>query len=162
MRRWLLAAVALGFPVVGGLAYAGTASAAAKGVTCTNLTGTLSDTGTAKLAVSGCSDTKNTGGKGSMKAKATATKGTITWNGTGTTTVSGVTFNPPATDTCPTDPSTGTQETEEEVTGNITGGTGAAEKSIKAGWTIQFYLCAASSGALSIAPGTTFNIGASF
>ena len=43
----------------------------------------------------------------------------------------------------------------------VTGGTGAAKKSIKKGWTSQSYVCYnPTTNKLSLAPGTTYQIGA--
>ena len=89
------------------------------------------------------------------KTVSTATTGTIKSNGTATTTEGSITSIPVSPPTC-TDPNA----IEEESTGTITGGTGVAAKSIKKGWTFQIFICAdLTTGVLSLAPGTTFQIG---
>jgi hypothetical protein len=161
MRRWLLAGAMLVFPITGALAVAGTASAAsaAGGVSCTALAGKVnSSTYAAKGTLSGCNDTKNTGGKGTFKGGETTTAGSIKWNGTGTTTFGDVSYSAAANDTCPN------MEDEEYVTGTVTGGTGEAAKSIKKNWTFQAYLCVvvnSTTGAitLTLAPSTDWVIG---
>jgi hypothetical protein len=156
MRRWILASLMLAFPIVGGLAFAGTA-AAAGGASCSTLGGSVSSTGAVKGKLSGCTDTKNTGGKGTFKNKEGATTGSITWNGTGTTTADNITDTPVSPGTCPSG------DEELEVTGTITGGTGAAAKSIKKGWTFQAFVCAnLTTGAISLAPSTLWEMGPKF
>lgn len=157
MRRWLLAGVVMAFPIMGTVALAGSASAVspATGVSCTGLTGTINlSTGVVKSKYTGCNDTKNTGGSGKTKTTETATTAKITWNGTGTTTEGSISSTS-VTSTC-TDPNA----IEEESTGTVTGGTGAAALSIKKGWTFRIFICAdLTTGVLSLAPGTTFQIG---
>jgi hypothetical protein len=164
MRRWLLAGAMLVFPLTGALAVAGTASAAqaAGTIKCTSLAGTVNtSTLSAKGTLSGCNDTANTGGKGTFKGSETATTGSIKWNKTGTTTFDNVMYSATSPDTCPN------SEDEETVTGDVEGGTGAALKSIKVGYTFTAYLCVvvnSTTGAvtLTLAPGTDWNIGKKF
>jgi hypothetical protein len=120
-------------------------------VKCKVLSGSLTGTDT----ISKCGDKKNTGGAGTFPNSAILSgSGTITWTGTGTTTVGSVTLTSITSGTCPTG------DTEDEVTGDITGGTGAAAKSILTGWTITAYACVSSAGTLSLAPGTKLLINA--
>lgn len=163
MRRalGLVALCALPLSVLS-VSLAGTASAVspATGVSCKKLSGNFLTGTTGKVAK--CTDTKNTGGKGKFPIGSLSSgSGTITWNGTGTTTLTGVTATAVTPDTCPLG-STGTQDSEFTVFGNVTGGTGAAKKSIKAGWTLAATVCVdlAGSGAISLLPGTTLQIGA--
>jgi hypothetical protein len=160
MRRWLMAGAALAFPVIGAMAYAGTAAAgagpatAATGVTCTKLTGlvnTMNDT--AKITLSGCNDTANTGGGGKTSGSEGATTGTITWNGgKGTTKLDDIVTTTP-TGTCPS------TDLEEMTTGNVSGGTGKAKASIKKGWVNTSYVCYnPSNNKLTLAPGTEYTI----
>jgi hypothetical protein len=163
MRRWLLAGAMLVLPIGAALAVTGTASAAS-GVSCSGLSGKVNSTSlSATGKLTGCNDTANTGGKGTFKGSETATTGSITWNKTGTTTFGSVAYNPTSTNTCPST-STETNEAEEYVTGTVTGGTGAAAKSIKKKWTFEAYLCVnenTTTGALTLtlAPGTDWLIG---
>jgi hypothetical protein len=157
MRKLLVVGLLCAFPVAGTLSFAGTAVAKSTGVSCTGLSGTIASTGKVKISLSGCSDTKNTGGKGTEKTKETSTSGTITWDGTGTTTYDNSSYSGVSNPTCPS------SDIEEQSTGDIDGGTGAAANSIKKGWTFQADVCYdASAGTLSLAPGTTYEIGASY
>ena len=159
MRRWILAAAMLTFPIGGTLVLSGTASAAspATGVSCSKLGGSVSSTGAVKGKLSGCTDPANTGGSGTFKSQMGSTTGTVKWNGTGTTTATGITDTTVSPSTCPS------SDTEVEVTGTISGGTGAAAKSIKKGWTFQAFICANPvTGAISLAPGTKWNMGPKF
>jgi len=150
------------FPLVGALALAGTANAArpapaSKGVVCTKVSGKLKSTGVASIKLSGCSDTKNTGGSGKSSGSEGGTTSTVTWNGTGTTTFDDQTDTGVTGGTCPSG------DIEEEATGTVSGGTGAALKSIPIGWTYQAFICFdPSTSKLSNAPGTTYQIGAAF
>lgn len=155
MRRCILAIVALSFPVVAALSFSGSA-AAATSVSCTGWKGHLNTTsGDGKDHLTGCGDTKNTGGKGSFGTVQDGTTFTITWNGTGTTVVGSVTYAGVSSPTCPAG------DTEDSVSGDITGGTGAAAKSIKTGWTLKADYCYNStSRKISIAPGSTWEMGA--
>lgn len=157
MRRWLLAGVMIAFPIAGAVALTGPA-VAASGVSCTSLTGKVNSQDAAKIKLSGCNDTANTGGKGTTKGSATSTTATITWNGTGTTTEDNVT-----TTIITSGATCASGDIEEETTGDVTGGTGAAAKSIKKGWTEQSFVCYnPNTSQLSLAPGTTFEIGKKF
>ena len=165
MRRLLLAGVLLALPISAlGMSLAGPASASvvnpSTGVVCTKIKANITGT-TAKLKK--CSDLPNTGGSGKTTIAALATgAGTITWNGTGTTTLANGTFTQVMSSTCPTDPATGQAETEYQITLDVTGGTGKAAKSIKAGWTLAATVCIDSAGNVTLLPGTTLNIGAGF
>lgn len=160
MRRLLLAGVVLAFPIsVLSVSLAGPASASVRnpstGVTCTKVKGTITGTN-AKLK--GCNDLKNTGGSGKAPIAALATgAGTITWNGTGTTTLANGSFMQTTTNSC------APAGTEYEATLDVTGGTGAAAKSILVGWTVQAFICVNNTtGKISLLPGTDFEIGAAF
>jgi hypothetical protein len=158
MRRLLLAVVVLAFPISAlTVGLAGPASAAgvkpsASGVVCSAFRGDA-DTGISKLRK--CSDTKNTGGKGKFPLSTYSGSGTITWNGTGTTTLGSVTLMPTTTNACPTGID------EEEMNATVTGGTGAAAKSIKTNWSLQAFFCNAK-GNLTLVAGTAVEIGADF
>jgi len=158
MRRWILAGVVMAFPIIGSVAAASQAQAAqpATGVSCKTLSGKVNlSTDSAKITLSGCNDTKNTGGKGTSKGSESATTGTITWNGTGTTTLGSETNTPVSPSTC------AAGDIEEQSSGTVTGGTGAAAKSIKTGWTEQAFVCFnPNTSKLSLAPGTTYQIAA--
>jgi len=140
-----LAAMTVGWSGVAG---------AATGVTCTKIAGGIAGTtGT----LSGCSDTANTGGKGTFPIAAlTGGSGSITWNKTGTTALSGVTATATTINKCPSG------STEYEVSGNVSGGTGKALKSIKVGWTLQAFVCLTAKGTFSLLKGQKVNIGPKF
>jgi Flp pilus assembly protein TadG len=129
-------------------------AAAASGVSCTKLSANYDKAGNG--TVSGCSDAANTGGMGTFpNSSAAGEEGTITWaDGKGSTTIE-ANSSTVTTNNCPS-PST---QTEFEVTGAVTGGTGAARRSIKKGWTLQEFVCLKGSGKITLAPGTTFDIG---
>jgi hypothetical protein len=156
MRRMLMAGIAIAFPLVGAFAYAGTA-AAATGVTCTKLTGTISGSGSVKVTISGCNDKANTGGGGTETSSETATTGKITWKGgKGTTSFKDINSTPVSSGTCPS------TDIEEETVTTVSTGTGAAKASIKKGWTSESYVCYnpnATKNQLSLAPGTKYLIG---
>jgi hypothetical protein len=123
---------------------------AAAGVSCTKLSGGISGTGT----VSGCNDTANTGGSGTFKGSALATgKGTITWKGTGTTTLTTVKASKVTANKC-----TVKGDTEYKVTGNVSGGTGKAVKSIPKGWKLAALACVTSKGTFTLVPKTDLTI----
>ena len=125
----------------------GVAGASAPTVTCTTGTITITGGGT----ISGCNDTKNTGGKGTIKANITKSTGVITWNKTGTTTFSYKAVT--VTDTkC-------TPKTDKEIkeTATTTGGTGAAVKSIPKGQVATTYICEAGTK-VTLAPGSKYQI----
>jgi hypothetical protein len=153
----LLIAVAFALPISASAALAGTAAAASpkaksSGVVCTSLKAKITGkNGTA----SGCSDTKNTGGSGKFPIAAlTSGSGTITWNGTGTSTITD-SFTAVSPGTCPTG------DSEYQVNGTITGGTGAAAKSIVTGWTLSTTVCVnGSNGKIALLAGTDVLINA--
>ena len=113
---------------------------------------------TAKVTISGCSDTANTGGGGTTNGSASATTGTIKWKGgKGTTTLGSLATTVVSPDACPG------SDLEEETTGVVTGGTGAALKSIKKKWTTQSFVCYdPSNNDLTLLAGTKYEIGAKF
>ncbi len=130
------------------VAFSGVASASAPTATCTGFSSNSSGAGT----LSGCNDTKNTGGKGTSKTSKGVT--TITWNKTGTTTAKVVDVVEKTDTKC--SPKT---DTEVKVTSTVTGGTGAAVKSIKKGQTSTIYICYnASTKKATVAPGEKFQI----
>ncbi len=134
---------------VGSLAVAsGVASASTPVATCNTFNTNLAGTGT----VTGCTDLANTGGKGTVKT--VSGKGTITWNKTGTSTIS-------AKDTVEKIDTKCTPKTDIEIliTATVTGGTGAAIKSIKVGQASSFYVCAnTTTKTVALAPGQKFRI----
>jgi hypothetical protein len=156
MRKLLLVGALMVLPVSAlSIAAAGPAFAAKTGVKCTAIKGKI----TGKNAtISGCTDTKNTGGSGKAPISALAAgSGTVTWTGTGTTTLGNGTFTQVSPDAC----ASGSTEYEAQLT--VTGGTGAAAKSILTGWTVQAFICVnGTNGKITILPGTDVNIGASF
>jgi hypothetical protein len=89
--------------------------------TCSVLAIAVTGTGT----VSGCTDTANTGGSGKLVfvVKKSPYPGTITWKGTGTTAVS-LTYTFPKKSVC------AKGDTDIVIGGTVTGGKGAALKSI--------------------------------
>lgn len=155
MRKLLLVGALMVLPVSAlSIAAASPAFASKTGVKCTSIKGKL----TGKNAtISGCNDTKNTGGSGKAPiASLESGSGTVTWNGTGTTTLANGTFTQVSPNACPTG------STEYEAMLTVTGGTGAAAKSILTGWTVQAFVCVSATGKITIAPGTDVNIGASY
>ena len=134
---------------IGSLALAsGVASASVPVVTCNTFTTNLSGTGT----VTGCTLLAATGGRGTVKT--VSGKGTITWNKTGTTTTTAKDVVQKLDTKC-------TPKTDVEVliTSTVTGGTGAAIKSIKVGQTWTFYVCAnVATKTVSLAPGQKFKV----
>jgi hypothetical protein len=165
MRRVLGVVALCALPVsVLSLSLAGTASAASPataGVVCNKISGNFETGTTGKL--SKCTDTANTGGSGTFPISALSSgSGNITWaSGHGTTALTNVTPTSVTPDTCPND-AAGNQESEFTVTADIAGGTGAAKKSIKKGWTLTSTVCVdlAGTGAFKVLPGTTVQIGA--
>jgi hypothetical protein len=129
----LLTAAALVVPAsLTGWVLAGPASATAAPVTCSTLSGAgLTST------LSNCTDAANTGGKGSAVSKVgkgTSGTTTIKWNKTGTTTLS-FTYTVVKANKC----AKGLTEIVE--TGKVTGGTGAAIKSILKGQKTSATVC---------------------
>jgi hypothetical protein len=108
----------------------GTAGASAPTITCN--TGVLKITGSG--TISGCNDTANTGGKGTIKAVVAKKTGTITWNKTGTTTFK-FTEKSVANTKC------AKGDTEISETATTTGGTGKAVKSIPKGQVSTTLVC---------------------
>jgi len=137
-----------------GVAWTATASASSS-VACSKL---KANADKAKGTISGCTDTANTGGKGTFPVAALASgSGTITWNKTGTTKVDNGTFATVSPSACPTG------DTEYSATGDVSGGTGKAKKSIKKGWTYEADVCLNSStGAITLVKGTDMHFGAAY
>jgi hypothetical protein len=152
VRRVLMASVLLALSVSSlSLAIAGTAAAATKplvgSVTCSKFKGSL--TGTSGK-IGKCTDRANTGVKGTFPVTTLVEgSGTITWNGTGTTTLDDVTMTPfLGTSTC------ASGDTELTVAGDVNGGTGAAVNSIPSGDSVSTLVCFTSSLTFSLAPGS--------
>jgi hypothetical protein len=144
--------------VVAAVSFAGSASAAPRTVvTCAHLNAPAPTTNTAKGALSGCTVPKATGGKGKMVADIAGGTAVITWNKTGTTSL---TFTEAAaskpdekeTHGCPT------HTTEIVATGSVTGGTGAAGKAIAAGSSVSAEVCVTAKGVITNEPGTKMSI----
>jgi len=136
----LLTAAALIVPAsFAGWAAAGPASAAAAPASCA----TLSGAGVTST-LTNCTDPANTGGKGtavSKVVKGTTGTTTIKWNKTGTTTLT-FSYVVVKANKCPKG------QTEIIETGNVTGGTGAAIKSILKGQKTSASVCEGKSVAL--------------
>jgi hypothetical protein len=155
MRKLILATSLAALTTLGaGVAWTATASAAS-GVACTKLTANVNKS---KGTISGCSDTANTGGKGTFSLTTLASgSGTVTWNKTGTTKVDKGTFTTVSPSACPTG------DTEYSATGDVSGGTGKAVKSIKKGWTYQAFVCLnPSTGAITLVKGTDMHFGKAY
>jgi len=120
--------------LVATLSFAGVASAAAPAVTCKGF-GTNSF---GLVTLSKCSDTKATGGKGSITGVTTG--GTVTWAGTHGTTTFRSTYTTPTKNGCAEIWGALTWA-QIDVTVTVTGGTGVAGKSIKKGNKGVSYLC---------------------
>jgi hypothetical protein len=105
-----------------------------------------------KWTLSKCTDPTHTGSKGTASAKfATGGTGTmkITWNKTGTTTLS-FTYSIVPVSLCPT------SEIEVREIGKVTGGTGAALKTIKKGQKTTVTVCQSPKSGVSLVKGTKF------
>ncbi len=124
----------------------GTAGASAPTVSCT--TGTLKITGSG--TISGCNDTANTGGKGTIAANISKKTGTITWNKTGTTTFK-------FTEKSVTNTKCVKGDTEISETATTTGGTSKALKSIPKGQVSTTLVCVKGSS-LSLVKGEKYQI----
>jgi hypothetical protein len=127
------------------------AGAASAPATCAVLNATLTGTG----SVSKCTDPANTGGSGKIVANVAKKTGKVTWNKTGTSTFS-LTYSTVKTDeketkSCPK----GT--TEILFNGKVTGGTGAAIKSIPKGQAVTAEVCV-SKTAVTLEPGTVIRV----
>ena len=125
----------------------GVASASAPTVACTTAKIAITGSGT----LSGCNDTKNTGGSGKLVTNTSKHTGVITWNKTGTTTLK---FTEKSVTNTKCSPKTkgSMQFTEVSTT---TGGTGVAVKSIPKGQVATETICLIS-GKVSVAPGSKF------
>jgi hypothetical protein len=128
-----------------------TAAKKAPKITCNKWTGSL-EGGTGTL--SGCSDKANTGGSGTFPPSSVEeASGTITWNETGTTDLDDFIGNGVSPSACKH------SNPEDQVTGDVSGGTGAAATSIPDGDTLTVYLCInPSTGEVTLAPKTKFTI----
>ena len=124
----------------------GVASASAPTVTCTIFSATASG----KATLNACNDTGNTGGKGTEVANLKASTAVITWNKTGTTTTK-YSYAAVTPDKC----AKGSSEIKETAT--VTGGTGAAVKSIPKGQVATLLLCIKGT-AISLLPGQKYQI----
>ncbi len=148
MARLLTAAALVVPAAMATWVVAGPASAGAP-ATCAVLNATVKGTGT----VSKCTDPANTGGSGKIVFNIVKLTGTVTWSKTGTSTmkIAYKTQKPDEKETkvCPK----GT--TEVNVTGSITGGTGAAIKSIPKGQKVSAEICF-SKTTVTLEPGTVF------
>jgi hypothetical protein len=146
-----LAAVAVTGVVAIGAAFALPASATTVKTACSSATITTKGTGTLKK----CTNLKGTGGSGTLvvNTKKSPYPATFTWNKTGTTKASLTYGAAPsgAPKVCPA----GTVEID--VKGTVTGGTGAAIKSIPKGAKVSAKLCYKGT-TLTLAPKTTFNL----
>jgi hypothetical protein len=148
MRLAAVGAILVGSAVGSVFISTGVASASAPTVTCTGFTATEAGVGT----LTGCNDTKNTGGKGTAKAVIKKSTATITWNKTGTTTEkyteSGVKASKCAK---------GDGEIKEVST--TTGGTNPALKSIPKGQVATAYLCLnPHTKKVTLLPGTKYQV----
>ncbi len=133
-------------------AASGVASASAPVVTCTTASGIFPGG-----ALSGCSDKKVTGGKGTVKANNTTHLGTITWNGTGKTMFTYTDVFLAYPNACSPGGVGMNPISEYRQTVTVTGGTGAAGKAIKRGQQATDYFCSTFSR-LTLAPGSTYRI----
>jgi len=143
----LLTAIALAVPVsLATLAFAGPALAAGT-ATCSKLSGSVSSN---KASLSGCTDTANTGGAGTVTVTTLESgKGPITWaTSHGTTTIS-IKFTQSGT-SCPS-------ATEYKISGKVTADTGKA-KSIKVGGAVTADVCLSSTGSFSLVKNTKFAV----
>jgi hypothetical protein len=133
-------------------AFAMPASAAAVvKTTCSSVTLTIKGTGTLKK----CNDPTGTGTSGKLvvNTKKAPYPATFTWNKTGTTKAS--LKYAPAAKTAKKVCATGT--TEIDVSGTVTGGTGAALKAIPKGGKVSAKLCYKGT-TLTLAPKTVFTL----
>jgi len=124
----------------------GVASASAPTVTCTKFSATVAG----KATLGSCNDTKNTGGSGKEVANLSKKTAVITWNKTGTTTTK-FTYANVTPNKCPTG------YTEVKETATVTGGTGAAVKSIPKGQVGVLLLCIKGS-TITLLKGQTYKI----
>ena len=118
-------------------------------VTCTKFSATASGTAT----VSSCTPTASTGGSGKEVAKLKGTGGTatITWASGHGTTLTKFTYASVTPNKC----ASGASEIKETAT--VTGGTGTAVKTIKAGQIGTLLLCIKGT-AISLLPGQKYTI----
>ena len=151
VRLGALTTVAVTGAVAIGAAFAAPAAAAAVKTACSSVTITTKGVGTLKK----CTNPTGTGGSGKLvvNTKKSPYPATFTWNKTGTTKASLTYGSAPkgAPKVCPT----GTIEID--VKGSVTGGTGAAIKSIPKGAKVSAKLCYKGTS-LTLAPKTTFNL----
>ncbi len=151
LRLGRLTTGAVAGALVLGTVFAVPASAAAVKTACSTVTITTKGTGTLKK----CTNPKGTGGSGhlTVNTKKSPYVATFKWNKTGTTKAK-LTYtpvaNPPKT-VCPSG------KLEIDVKGTVTGGTGAAIKSIPKGSKVSAKLCYKGT-TLTLAPKTTFKL----
>ena len=155
LRIALWSAVVVPLASVGLLAVASanaaTAAKKAPTITCNKFTGNLTG-GIGTL--SGCSHKATTGGSGTFPPSSIEqSSGTITWNQTGTTDVDNFIGNGVSPSACKH------SNPEDQVTGDVSGGTGAAATSIPDGDTLTAFWCInPSTGAVTLAPKTKFTL----
>ncbi len=158
MRRTTPIRLLAALVVVGSMAavpLAGPATAAAPPTTCNNPKSVVNiKTLTATVTLAGCSNKAATGGSGVMTVKfklatSAGIKGTIKWNGTGTTTVLFKTKEGKLPNKCKK------PAVMYISTGTVTGGTGKALTIIKKGSPYSETVCSnGATGASTIYPGT--------
>lgn len=164
-RAVRLLAVAVAAASVGSMAavaFAGEASAAApKGpkttVTCAHVNAPIPKHRVHKNQLTGCSVPKATGGQGTFVYTTGGSSATITWNKTGSTTLT----NSVAAETTPDEKeSQGCPSRTKEfvVSGTVTGGSGAAGTYIKVGEKLSVEICVGPKGAAQNEPGNKLTI----
>src|ERR1700722_16433201 len=127
-----LCALPISVVTVGFVGPASASTPATTNIVCKALAGNIATTGT----LSKCSDKANTGSKGTFSSSSLTTgSGTITWNGTGSTKVTGVTATANGGTACPAG------DTEYAVTGKTGASKGAAAKSIAKGSKLNALVC---------------------
>jgi hypothetical protein len=130
---------------------------AAQSAKCTKLKTTSPKPGVTNAVLTNCTPTKATGGSGSgtFKTKEGATAGTlivtIKWAGGKGTTKGTIKFKAQATDRKCVG---GTKVTRFTITGKVTGGTGAAVKTIKPNEPITGSVCSHTTKGITLEPGT--------
>jgi hypothetical protein len=145
----VVALIAAGSLTTGAMASTAGASAAAP-ARCSTLVATLKGVGT----VTNCTDAANTGGSGKIVFNITKLTDVVTWNKTGTTTLK-IAYSAPKVDEPETPAhSCAKGTTELLITGAVTGGTGAAIKSIPKGSKVSAEICEKTNVTLEL--GSTF------
>jgi hypothetical protein len=128
-----------------GIAVASGPASAATGAQCAGFKGTVKGVGT----LTKCTNPAATGGKGNAVMNLAKSTGKITWNKTGTTAWKFTYKAPKAAKGC----AAGTSQFD--ISGTVTGGTGAAVKSLPKGHKISASLCVGKTG-ITLKPGTVF------